>query len=404
MPRTYQMASTSASSSAGARAMSGRWHVLLAGIEPLASRRWPRTTPVLLAAARARPAAPSRGRARRGGARSLGVLLGAAEQVVAGHEPLGRRGEAAIALEAGPDERLVGQVVPREQAGDPLEERRLRERPGRRQEAEHGPLHAVRERHRRGLAIGPVGQPPATRLDLDQPPLARSAELVADEGEQPLDVAGGDVLARAAGEPTGRASPRPAVRRDVAAGSGGLGGRRRRASAAAAARCRRPRAFVPPAAGVRCRAAAGRRRRRRTVTPRRARIVGGCRRSRWRPPTPPPTRRRRWPARSRPTRISPSRRSVRAGSPRALRTSTAASVTVRDASGTEKGRPSKRSGGANRPRPGSEVRDRPRHPARAAARRSRASAARAAGRHRVARARRAAASSPGSASRVDTSR
>ena len=64
------------------------------------------------------------------------------------------------------------------------------------------------------------------------------------------------------------------------------------------------------------------------------------------------TSRRRWPARSRPTRISPRSRSVRAGSPRAWRIATAVSVTVRATSASENRPRSNRSGGANRPRPG----------------------------------------------------
>ncbi len=63
-------------------------------------------------------------------------------------------------------------------------------------------------------------------------------------------------------------------------------------------------------------------------------------------------RRRSWPARSSPTSTSPRSRSYRAGSPRARSVSTVVSVTVRAASAAENGRWSKRSGGANRPRPG----------------------------------------------------
>ena len=59
------------------------------------------------------------------------------------------------------------------------------------------------------------------------------------------------------------------------------------------------------------------------------------------------TRRRRWPARSRPTRISPSRPAKLTGSPRSLSTSTAASTTARAASSAENGAAGLRSGGAN---------------------------------------------------------
>jgi hypothetical protein len=140
---------------------------------------------------------PELGQERQG----LGVLLGPSQQIVAGHEALGSRGQATVALETGPDERLVRQVVTREEPGDALEERRLRERPGRREEAEHGPLDPVGQGQRRGLAIRPIGQPPASRLDLDEAALGRSAELLPDERQQPLDVAGGDILVAGAARP-----------------------------------------------------------------------------------------------------------------------------------------------------------------------------------------------------------
>jgi len=52
----------------------------------------------------------------------LAVLVGPTEQVVRGDDPLGGAGETAVAVEAGADERLVRQVVPGEQGGDPLVE------------------------------------------------------------------------------------------------------------------------------------------------------------------------------------------------------------------------------------------------------------------------------------------
>ena len=64
------------------------------------------------------------------------------------------------------------------------------------------------------------------------------------------------------------------------------------------------------------------------------------------------TSRRSCPARSSPTRTSPSRRSADAGSPRALRLSTATSTTVFRTSAAENGRRSNRSGAPNRPDPG----------------------------------------------------
>jgi len=48
----------------------------------------------------------------------LGVLLRPAQEVVAGHDPIGGARPAAIALEARPDEGLVGQIVAGEEGGD----------------------------------------------------------------------------------------------------------------------------------------------------------------------------------------------------------------------------------------------------------------------------------------------
>ena len=99
---------------------------------------------------------------------------------------LGRRGGAAVAGEAGADERLVGQVVAREERGDALEERGLGDRAGGRQEAVHGPFHAVRERDRGGLAVRPLAEPPPAGLDLLDTALVRPAELLVDQGDHAL--------------------------------------------------------------------------------------------------------------------------------------------------------------------------------------------------------------------------
>ena len=215
-----------------------------------------------------------------------------------GHEPVGRAGQAPVAVQAGPDERLVGQVVADEQRGDPLEERGLGERAGGRQQAEDGPFDAVGQRRRGRLAVRPVGEPPAAGLDLDE-------------------------AASASGRPARRGSGRAAVR----PGRGGVAGRgpprRDRVPAPAPAApaggvrdaAGRP-AAVPPAAG------AGR-------TPAGSSATGRARRGVGRPGdasagpdsavavpasaassgAASPARRRSWPARSRPTRISPSSRS-----------------------------------------------------------------------------------------------
>src|SRR6266446_2557974 len=64
----------------------------------------------------------------------LAVLLGAAEELVGGEEVVCGAGEAAVAPQAGPDERLVRQVVTGEERRHPLEERRLGQRAGGREE------------------------------------------------------------------------------------------------------------------------------------------------------------------------------------------------------------------------------------------------------------------------------
>ena len=96
----------------------------------------------------------------------LRVLGGPAPEVLVGHEPARGRGRAAVAREAGPDERLVGQVVAGEEGRHALEERGLGDRAGGRQEAVDGPLDAIGERDRGRLAVRSIAEPPATGLDL----------------------------------------------------------------------------------------------------------------------------------------------------------------------------------------------------------------------------------------------
>ena len=119
------------------------------------------------------------------------MLVAPAQQVLRRDQPIGRAGHAPVALEAGADESLVGQVMAGEERRDPVEERELGERAGRGQEAEDGPLDAVGERDRRGLAIGRVAQPPAAGLDLLEPGVVGPAHLVADERQEPVDRVGG---------------------------------------------------------------------------------------------------------------------------------------------------------------------------------------------------------------------
>ena len=101
--------------------------------------------------------------------------------------PLGRAGEAAVAVEAGPHQRVVRDVVAAEQGRDPLEEGGLGHRSGGGQQAEHRPLDAVGERHGGGGDVVRVGQPPAAGLDLGEAALGRAGELVADQAEQAID-------------------------------------------------------------------------------------------------------------------------------------------------------------------------------------------------------------------------
>src|SRR5207253_10633219 len=96
-------------------------------------------------------------------------------------EPVGGRCERAVRRETRSDEGLVRQVVTAEEARDALEERRLRQPAGGRQEAEDRPFDPIGERQRRAPDIARVGEPPAAWLDFAQPTLVRAAELLADE-------------------------------------------------------------------------------------------------------------------------------------------------------------------------------------------------------------------------------
>ncbi len=131
------------------------------------------------------------------GRQQLGVLLAPAQEVVTGDDPLGRAGQTAVAVEAGPDEGIVRDVVAAEQRSDAVEEGALADRTGSGQQAEHGPFDTVRERRGGGGDVVRIGQPPAAGLDLGEPSLARAAELVADQAEQPVDRVSGSVPIRA---------------------------------------------------------------------------------------------------------------------------------------------------------------------------------------------------------------
>ena len=119
----------------------------LTTVEPL-RQATPADRPILLAPVQPdREAEPVAGLGEDG--EQLGPFGRPAQEIVTGDEPVRRRGQAAVALEAGPDEGLVGQVMAGEQPGDPLEERRLGQRAGRREEAEDGPLDPIGEWHGR---------------------------------------------------------------------------------------------------------------------------------------------------------------------------------------------------------------------------------------------------------------
>ena len=189
MPRTYQMQSTSASSSAGP-ADPAEVGPQLAVVEAVAEQ------PAVGSAGSARAGPiqtrmPSRWPASASVGEQLGVLLAAPQQVVGRDQPVRGAGQAAVAVEAGADEGLVGQVVAGEQRRDPLEERRLRERAGGREQAEDRPLDAVGERRRGRVAVrrgrrATSGRARSRRAARCVGP----ADLVADERQQPVDRVG----------------------------------------------------------------------------------------------------------------------------------------------------------------------------------------------------------------------
>ena len=238
------------------------------------------------------------------GREQLGVLLAALEQVVAGDEAVGRAGQAPVALEAGPDQGLVGQVVAGEHRGDALVERGLRQRAGGREEAEDGPLDAVGQRDR-GRGLGPPGRPSHQRPGSISTSRRWSGRAISSRtsDEEPVDGVRRRLAGR--GDPD---DPAACVRwrADRAVGTAaGPGASVSRAE---------------PVAGPSAVAGLGRGR------PGSTGRSGGRPRGRVGSAV---ASRRSWPARSRPTRISPNSRSYRAGSPRARSVSTAVSVTVR---------------------------------------------------------------------------
>ena len=334
MPRTYQAQSTSATSSTAR---------LMCDSGARCSRSWsrspsrPRAEPAGLLAppdpdGQAEPVAAVGEQADQ-----LGVVLGAAQEVVAGHDPIGRARPAAIALEAGPDERLVGQVVAAEEAGDPLRGTTL---------SDSGPAveRRLKTAHSTRSASGAAAASRSRASASHQRPGATSSRRRRPDSDSPSPISARRRL--------------DLVRRRVGAGE-----------SAADRRWRRPRRS-PRRSGARRRAAAavcgsGLGRRSRSPSGRVVGLAGSVRRS-----APDPrlgrsvarrsgsagvatgqrsrsaTSRRSCPARSSPTRISPSSRSADAGSPRALRLSTATSTTVLRTSAAENGRRSNRSGAA----------------------------------------------------------
>ena len=142
----------------------------------------------------------------------LGVLLAAPQQVVVRDDPFGGAGRAPVAVEAGADERFVGQVVAREHGGDPLEERGFGQRAGRGQQAEHGPFDAICEGRGGRIAVRAIAEPPAAGLDLDQAVLRRPRQLSVDQRDEPFDGVG-RLVTRRPGDPVrDRRRPRGLVR------------------------------------------------------------------------------------------------------------------------------------------------------------------------------------------------
>ena len=223
-PRTYQMTSTSSRSSARIRPRYG------GPASSRSSRRSASGTPSIRRACwrppiqHAKPSRWPRSTSRRD---QLAVLPAARREVVGRDQAVRRAGEAPVAVEAGADERLVGQVRAGEQAGDPVQERGLGERAGRGQEAVDGPLDAIREGDGGGLAVGAVAEPPAILGHPDQAAAVGAGEGVADQREESVDVVGRASPPRRARRCRGRrVGPSPAV-------SPGASGGRRRAHEAA---------------------------------------------------------------------------------------------------------------------------------------------------------------------------
>ena len=119
--------------------------------------------------------------------KELRVLPRSSDEIVRRDQTVARAGKAPVALETRSYEHLVRQVVSPEEGRNPVEEGPFRQRAARgRQEAEHGPLHAVREGNLRSLFVPRVGQPPAARLDLAKPTLVLAGQLVPNEGVELL--------------------------------------------------------------------------------------------------------------------------------------------------------------------------------------------------------------------------
>src|SRR3990172_4338625 len=94
-------------------------------------------------------------------ARQLGVLGVARLQLVVRAQQVGRGGPAAVAVETGPHERLVGRVVAAEHRADAVEEGALGEATGGGEQAEDGPFDAIGEGLRGHGYLALVAQPPS---------------------------------------------------------------------------------------------------------------------------------------------------------------------------------------------------------------------------------------------------
>ncbi len=111
------------------------------------------------------------------------LLVAVLERAGRLQQAVGVRHDPAVAVDAGPDELLVGRVVAPEHGRDAVLERGRRDAAAGGQQREDGPFDAVGERRPGGLDVGRVAQPPAPRLDLHQARVIGPMQLGGDAVE-----------------------------------------------------------------------------------------------------------------------------------------------------------------------------------------------------------------------------